>query len=418
MDNRENNVDKILKNLSSKNIEAEIFHVKVRFYELSIEKGEQHGLINEESGYGLRIINDKRLGFAYGNTLNDELIDLAISSSNANERDDANYLPGPQKLYKLEGIYDESLLNPIENLKSYLNDINSIKDKVNIINSKAVGGVAEVEIKNTQGIDVSEKNSFIWVGIIANYLGNEVTPEIYEGMGSKSVKKINIDKIIKSILEKTEIMKNRRKINKKFDYIIFTQKAIDELVVPLLNYGFSLENSYRNRTPFKLNDFLESKISITDDPLIPYFSWSREFDGEGLPSKRVEIIRDGVIKSYLSNSYWAKKANYENTHSAFRTYTSLPSISTTTLVFSGKNFSDNNAVYVDQLQGVHTSNFDTGDFSVSANVAWDNDGGFREILISGNIKELLNNIIGFDNDLIQYNKVFSGKMMVKGLSIA
>jgi PmbA protein len=416
----EKDIDYIIKRAFKDNIEAEILHVKIKVYEISKEKMEQHGMVYEEDGYGLRIIKNKKLGFSYGNKISDDLYDLAISSVDAGKEDEANVLSYDSKKVKVDGIFDENTLNPIDNLKYYIESLNSISDKVNFINQRAVAGYTTIEVKNTLGLDSQSKTSFIWIGGVANYLGEEVGPEIYEGESSKFFNKINIENILNNLILKIDLTKKRRKFernNKKNIDIIFTQKAINELIVPLLTSGISLENYYRNRTPFKLNDTFESKISITDDPLIPYLPWSREIDGEGLPSLKAEIIKNGVLIKYLSNTYWSKKANMENTHSAFRSFNSLPSISTSNLVFEGKSFKDNDATYIDQVQGVHTSNFDTGDFSVSANVSWDKNGGFREIIVSGNIKDLLNKIIGFSNDVISYDKVYSGKMKVSGLSI-
>ncbi|AFZ70700.1 putative Zn-dependent protease-like protein [Caldisphaera lagunensis DSM 15908] len=411
----------IIKKALNDKIDAEIFHSKIKIFEIANDKNEQHGMTYEEDGYGLRIIKNKKLGFSYGNKISDDLYELAVSSSNASKEDNANYLPNEEEVTRLNGIFDEEIYNPIDKLKYYMESLGSISDKLNFINQRAIAGYTIIEIMNTNGLNVNSKTSFIYVGAVANYLGDEVGPEIFEGISSKRFNDINIEKLLNDLTFKIDIMKKRRKFeNKKKQYnVIFTQKALDDLVVPLINHGISLESYYRNRTPFKLNDYFESKVTIVDDPLNPYLPWSREIDAEGLPSMKTEIIKEGVFKKFLSNTYWSKKANMDNTHSAFRAFTSLPVISTSNLVFQGKIINeDSDAIYIDQVQGVHTSNFETGDFSVSANVAWDKDGGFREIIVSGNIKQLINNVLGFTKDVSSYNKVYSGKMIVTGLSLA
>ncbi len=411
----------IIKKALNDKIDAEVFHVKVKMYEIANDKNEQHGIVYEEDGYGLRIIKNKKLGFSYGNKISEDLYNLAVSSSNASNEDEANSLPNKEDITRLNGIFDEEIYNPVEKLKYYIESLKSISDKVNFINQRAVAGYTTIEIMNTNSLEANSKTSFIWVGGVANYLGDEVGPDIFEGVNAKYFKEIDINKLLNDLVFKVDITKKRRKFeSKKKEFnVVFTQKALDDLVVPLLNYEVSLESYYRNRTPFKLNDYFESKITIIDDPLIPYLPWSREIDAEGLPTMRTELIKDGIFKKFLSNTYWSKKANMENTHSAFRSFTSLPGISTSNMVFQGKlTNDDNDAIYIDQVQGVHTSNFDTGDFSVSANVAWDKDGGFREIIVSGNIKQLLNNVLGFTKDVLSYDKVYSGKMIVDRLSLA
>jgi predicted Zn-dependent protease len=153
--------------------------VKIKVHEISKEKMEQHGMVYEEDGYSLRIIKNKKLGFSYGNKISDDLYDLAISSVDAGKEDEANVLSYDSKKVKVDGIFDENTLNPIDNLKYYIESLNSISDKVNFINQRAVAGYTTIEVKNTLGLDSQSKTSFIWIGGVANYLGEEVGPEIY-----------------------------------------------------------------------------------------------------------------------------------------------------------------------------------------------------------------------------------------------
>jgi len=51
----EKDIDYIIKRAFKDNIEAEILHVKIKVYEISKEKMEQHGMVYEEDGYGLRL---------------------------------------------------------------------------------------------------------------------------------------------------------------------------------------------------------------------------------------------------------------------------------------------------------------------------------------------------------------------------
>jgi len=409
-------VDSFLNKIKGMNAEAEVFHAKVRSYELSYSKKEKSFLRGEEEGYGLRLIKDKRLGFSYGNSLSDELLEMALSSSRANEADEFNSLPSPEKVEKVE-VFDSRLVEPLSYLKEFVEQLSVLEDAINLLSVKAVGGYSEIEVRSTQGVDAFTRSSFLWLGVSANYKGEEITPEVYEMASSRSLSNVNIKRLINDTREKVEVMKKRRKLNKRVEEVVFTQKALNELLAPMITHGFSLESYKRGATPFEQGQFFASKVSVRDDPLIPYSAWSREFDGEGLPSTRVQLIEGGVVKSYLSDSYWARKAGVKGTHSAYRTYRTLPSISTSNIVLEGKGFKESNELYIDQLEGVHTSNFVTGEFSVSANVAWDGEGGYREIVVSGNIKDLINGIVGFSNDSMQYGKVISGKALVKGLSL-
>lgn len=58
------------------------------------------------------------------------------------------------------------------------------------------------------------------------------------------------------------------------------------------------------------------KINIIDDPLIPYANRSTPFDGEGLRVYKKHLIENGVLKTWLLDSYNAKKLKLESTGNA------------------------------------------------------------------------------------------------------
>lgn len=71
--------------------------------------------------------------------------------------------------------------------------------------------------------------------------------------------------------------------------------------------------------------FLKDKIgqkvasdifTLIDDPTIPGAYGAEPFDDEGLPTRRNTIIERGELKTYLHNSYTAKKFNTESTGNA------------------------------------------------------------------------------------------------------
>jgi len=59
-------------------------------------------------------------------------------------------------------------------------------------------------------------------------------------------------------------------------------------------------------------------VTIVDDPLIPRGSGSRPFDGEGLLARRNVVVEGGILKTYLCDSYGARKLGRASTASAAR----------------------------------------------------------------------------------------------------
>ncbi|MCA9625800.1 MAG: TldD/PmbA family protein, partial [Myxococcales bacterium] len=59
-------------------------------------------------------------------------------------------------------------------------------------------------------------------------------------------------------------------------------------------------------------------VTIVDDPFIPRAPGSRPFDGEGLLSRKNLVVDAGVLKTYLCDSYSARKLERASTASASR----------------------------------------------------------------------------------------------------
>ena len=59
-------------------------------------------------------------------------------------------------------------------------------------------------------------------------------------------------------------------------------------------------------------------VTVVDDPLIPRAPGSRPFDGEGLASRKNVVVEKGMLRTYLCDSYSARKLGRESTGSASR----------------------------------------------------------------------------------------------------
>ncbi|HEX3851471.1 MAG TPA: metallopeptidase TldD-related protein, partial [Polyangiaceae bacterium] len=78
-----------------------------------------------------------------------------------------------------------------------------------------------------------------------------------------------------------------------------------------------------------------SDVTLVDDPLIPRAPGSRPFDGEGLPSRKNVVVENGVLKTFLLDSYSARKLNRASTGSAGRSGGSISSSTSNLIMEAG-----------------------------------------------------------------------------------
>ena len=75
----------------------------------------------------------------------------------------------------------------------------------------------------------------------------------------------------------------------------------------------------------KLNDKIAGdNITIVDDGTIPGLFGTSPFDSEGVVSRRTTVIENGVLNSYLLNTYTAKKLGLKTTGNASRGLAGTP----------------------------------------------------------------------------------------------
>lgn len=154
-----------------------------------------------------------------------------------------------------------------------------------------------------------------------------------------------------------------------------------------------------------------SLVTVVDDPLIKRAPGSRPYDGEGLASRRNVVVEKGILKTYLCDSYSARKLGRKSTGNAARGGSAGVSCSTTNFILEPGTDSNEaivkgtkSGLYVTEMMGFGF-NAVTGDFSRGAAGFWIENGEIAypvsEVTISLNVDELYKRIdaVGADLDL-------------------
>ena len=169
-------------------------------------------------------------------------------------------------------------------------------------------------------------------------------------------------------------------------------------------------------------------ITIVDDGTMPGGLGSRPFDGEGLPIRKTVVVDEGVLASYLLDTYSARKLGLPSTHHAARDGSGV-SVSTTNLFLAPGTASPDELIrsvkhglYVTELIGFGVNGV-TGDYSRGAVGLWIENGELaypvEEITVAGNLLEMFRAVEGVGNDLVFRDRtaaptVLIGRMVVAG----
>ena len=168
-------------------------------------------------------------------------------------------------------------------------------------------------------------------------------------------------------------------------------------------------------------------VTLVDDGTIAGALGSRPFDGEGLPTRRTVLVRDGVLESYLLDSYSARKLGMTSTHHAVRDGSGV-SVSTSNLMLLPGTASPaeliasvKNGFYVTELIGFGVNGV-TGDYSRGAAGMWIENGELshpvEEVTVAGNLLDMFTALEGIGNDLVLRDRTVSPTLLIGRMVVA
>lgn len=189
---------------------------------------------------------------------------------------------------------------------------------------------------------------------------------------------------------------------------------VSRLLVSLV-FGAASGGSIYRKSSFLIDkvgaEIASPLVTIVDDATKSDGPSSRPFDAEGVRSQPVTLVEKGVLKTYVCDSYSARRLKLKPTGSTSRSYQSLPFVgSTNSYVMAGTSSpqeivkSVKNGLYLTGLLGFGQGNNNvTGDFSLGAVGFWIENGELtypvQEITLAGNMLSVLKNISMVGNDL-------------------
>lgn len=164
----------------------------------------------------------------------------------------------------------------------------------------------------------------------------------------------------------------------------------------------------RGRSPFAEMVGAElggAALTLHDDGLDPEGPATAPFDGEGRSSARTPLIESGTLRTYLYDTYTARRGGTESTASAGRAgYRSPPGVSSSNLVVAGGSLGfeqllgeAGDGVLVTDVAGLHSGvNPVTGVFSVGASGRAIRGGEpaepLREFTVASDLRSMLGNL--------------------------
>ncbi|HEY0493345.1 MAG TPA: TldD/PmbA family protein [Candidatus Dormibacteraeota bacterium] len=403
--------------------EAEVYLSSGTEFTVKVYQREIESLVSAESrGVGLRTLREHRVGFAYTSDMADEsldsLVDEALENGRYNHPDEANVLPDTRPFEPLAGLYSPALgrVDPQKKIDFALEMERraiSLDSRVRRV-SEAVysDGSGEVEIFNSRGLEAGYQRSVAY-GVLETIA--EQDSEMQSGFAfthGRDMDALEIEAVVREAVENAAGLLGAARVPTASVPVVLHPHAA-AMILGILSSSFSGDAVLKGRSLLagRVGQSVASElVTITDDARLPDGLASRPFDGEGVPAQTNELIQAGVLRSYLHNTYTAKRSGERSTASAVRSYKSVPEVGVTNLVLTPGQLSRealiarvDNGLHVSQLHGLNTVNPVSGEFSLGITGHWIENGRLtrpvRELTVAGNVIDLLKRVVAVADDL-------------------
>jgi len=409
--------------------EAEAFLSRISNVSVGIERGQLiRNIKKADQGLGVRAIYKRATGFSYTNTLIDKTVDetaeKAFHSAKASKPDE-NWigLPSPKKLGVTKNTYDKTLIDlsadELIDMASVMLDVAKGFDKRVF---PFEGGVATLfasrAVVNSHGVEAYDEGTSIecFLATIARE-AEEVTPVCFE-FNAERVYKIDPEWVGREAAKQAVSALKAKKIYSGTFPVIFAQPAFQSILYYTLINAVKADYVQRERSALKqkIGEKIASDlVTVHDNGLLEGGLQTWRFDSEGVPSQKTPIIDRGILKHYIYDNYTAKREGVESTGNAFRgglaPYTLTPILEATNFTVASGNKSPEDLIseiddglVVYEVQGAHSSNPESGEFSVVATPAWKIENGsvayaVRGAMLAGVIFDVLKSVSALGNNV-------------------
>ncbi len=303
--------------------------------------------------------------------------------------------------------------------------------------TQIIRGAEEVAIYNSKGLDLQRSSSYagvVAVGVVSDGQGMSNDYQIKLG----ELSKIDTDKMVKKAIDTAKI-KLGGEVAPTGQYpVIFNPDAM----CSLLNVYSSIFNSEAAQKGLSQLAGKEGQIiaapivTLVDDPFHKDNPEPANFDAEGSPTHKKNIIEKGKLNTLLYNLKTAAVAGKKTTGNASKGgYNASVGIRPFTMYLEGGELTEEellrkagNGVYITDLSGLHAgADSISGDFSLQSEGYMIENGEktrfVKSFTVAGNFYELLKNIVALADNCQLPNAMGmtafgAPSVLVDGLSVA
>ena len=418
--------------------------------DIEVLDGEVDSLSRADTrGIGVRVIIDGRQGYASTAIVTDEglrdVLEEARSNASVATPDEANVLPEPAETPDVGQLarpgFDAVPVD--EKISLGLSMERAARDadpRIRGIDVAKYGDVhVQVALASTRGLALTTERTDAWAYVMPMAADED---ETQTGIGvtiGRAPSELDVETAGREGTERATRLLGAAKPESRRAPVVFDPYATASFL-GVLSQALSAEAVLKGRSLFadRLGESVASdELTLVDDGLRPDGPATAPWDGEGVPQQTTALIEGGVLRSFLHNTWTARRTGdgATSTGNASRgSYRSSPGLAPTNLYLEPGRLDQRgildragDGVYVQDVVGIHSgANPISGEFSVGITGLVIRDGELaepiREATVASTIVDVLQAIRAVGSDLRFYpfggalggSTVLVGEMAISG----
>jgi PmbA protein len=408
--------------------QVEALVVRSRDTDVKVFDGDVESLsVAEVAGVGVRVVTDHRQGYAWAGSLDDGVVADAL----ADARDNASF-GAPDECYGLATLDDIAGLEPAS-LDLWRDDFASVDTDTKVrvaleleaatraadarvrgVEAASYGDAAvETAIATSTGVEASSRRTMCACFSYAMAGEGTATQTGYGFSVGRSPSDLELATAARDAADRATRLLGAAQPPSRRLPVVF-DPLVTASLLGLVGAALNGESVQKGRSLFvgrEGEQVASPLVTVVDAPTNPEAYGASSYDAEGVPTRRNDLIVDGVLRMFLHNVSTARRAGTTTTGSAVRGFKSTPGVGARALHLAPGTstpekilWSVPEALYVQSVSGLHSgTNPVSGDFSVGATGLMVRDGAFaepvREITVASTIQRMLRDVAAVGDDL-------------------
>lgn len=406
-------------------VEAYVTHLRetqVRVYEGEVEQLS----VAEGMGVGIRVVRDGRVGFAYCGTFDPESVRATLADARDNaafaEPDEWAGLPGPDDVEPADlDLWRDDLLDVPTDRKVAMaveleNAVRAADARITGVESCDYADTAgELVVASTTGIRRSARTT--GCQLVAYALADDDGESSQNGFGfslGRTFDELDVSAAAADAAHRTTRMLGATKPRSDKLTVVLDPWVTAQLL-GIVAGTLSAEEVVKGRSLFadRIGEVVAtSDLTLIEDPTDPR-SWSATpIDDEGIATRRVPLIENGVLQGFVHSGWTARRMGTSSTGSAVRGgFKSTPAADCRAAALVPGTVSPEDLIagiddglLVQDVSGLHSGvNPVSGDLSTGAQGLRIRGGALaeplREFTIASTLQRLLQDVVAIGSDL-------------------